>query len=101
MSGGSYDYLFSKDARDLVEHYADGDHGAMARMIARLRTLDGDDVADELVEAQLLIRAALRRVDVIVGRCAPTMKAVEWLDSCDWSEDAVAAALAEYRGLDQ
>jgi len=100
VSGGSYEYLYTKDAADLVVSWAITDHGDMARMIARLHELDGEDCAAELTEAVLILRAAVRRADTILKRCRDVMQAVEWLDSCDWGPEDVAKALRKYRGLE-
>lgn len=101
MSGGSYGYLYRKDAHELVESYCDSDDSALGRMISRLREFDADDVADELLDTQLTLRSALRRVDVVMRRCADVMHAIEWCDSSDYSADDVVEALARHRHPDE
>lgn len=93
MSGGSYEYLYTKDADDLVNSH----HAELQRMIDRLIGLGYDDVADELIQLQLSIRSYRLRAEAILRRTSGVMKAVEWVDSADWSLPRIQEAVDEYR----
>lgn len=95
MSGGSYNYLcYASDLEDLLAKRSD-----LAAMADRLNTLsDTEDVFGETEDLRLMIIAVERRVSVYLKRLAPVWKAIEWWDSCDWSEETFRKVLAEYRG---
>lgn len=95
MSGGSYNYLcHAWDLDKLLEQEHD-----LQAMAARLAGLGwAKDAARETEELLVLLRQWQVAADVRVERLKDVWKAVEWWDSCDWSEDRVRSALAEYRG---
>lgn len=94
MSGGSYNYLcHTWDLDDLVSKRHD-----LREMADRLSRLGyAPDVAAETLNLIADLNAISVRVEVALKRLTPVWKAVEWWDSCDWSEDQVHAALATYR----
>jgi hypothetical protein len=89
MSGGSYNYLCHAMRDGNLSQY----EGEMQRMAARLRELghpeaaDGTDIVLSVLDAAE--RAAMALEDV--------WHAVEWLDSNDSDEEAVAEAVEAYR----
>ena len=95
MSGGSYEYLcHSWDLGDLLAK-----RGELERMSARLAGLGwAEDAARETEELLVMLRQWQIRAETRIGRLRDVWKAVEWWDSCDWSEDRVRQALAAYRG---
>lgn len=94
MSGGSYNYLCFKDTSEILSNQDD-----LERMVERLAELGyAEDAAREADELLLMIRQFVIRCDVRLKRLNPIFKAVEWWDSCDWSEDSVKQALDKYRG---
>jgi|SRR6187402_151479 len=95
MSGGSYNYLHGADADDLLS----GKSADLARMAERLAGLDyAEDAARETEELILIVRQFRIRAEARMERLAGVWHAVEWWDSCDYSEDQVKQALAKYRG---
>jgi hypothetical protein len=94
MSGGSYNYLCDVlDLDRLLRHEHD-----LQAMAARLAGLGwAKDAARETEELLVMLRQWQVRADVRVERLREVWKAVEWWDSCDWSEDQVREALAKYR----
>lgn len=95
MSGGSYNYLCQVyDLDDLMKHEADLQ--AMAERLAGLGY--AEDAARETEELLVMLRQWRTRAEVRTKRLREVWKAVEWWDSCDWSERAVREAIAEYRG---
>lgn len=94
MSGGSYNYLYTKSPDDLIYAYQDD----LQRMIDRLIVLGYEDVARELVELRLTIAHYRVYAETIMNRLTGVMKAVEWLDSCDWGPIPLQQAVQEYRG---
>lgn len=95
MSGGSYDYLYSKDLHDLLR----SGMTELDSMIDRLSGLGyARDAAREAAELRLIIRQAETRVEAAMERLSGVFRAVEWWDSMDSREDGVVEALAKYRG---
>jgi hypothetical protein len=97
MSGGSYNYLYSKDAADL---FGDGSASVdLQEMADRLAGLSwADDAAADVHDLLAVVRVQKARVDAALRRLSGVLQAVEWWDSHDTSEDGVRQALAEYRG---
>ena len=94
MSGGSYDYLFSKDVGDLF----DNAH-TLERMARRLAEFGfAEDAAAETEETVLILRQVRIRLQTRINRLRGVWQAVEWCDSNDWSESSVKEALTKYRG---
>lgn len=93
MSGGSYNYLSSKDSQDLLT--AQSDIEAMAQRLAGLGY--ATDAARETEELLLIIRQSLIRIDTRAERLGKIWHAVEWWDSGDSDENNVKDALDKYR----
>lgn len=88
MSGGSYDYLYTKDIGEAL------DSQSLQRMADRLAGLGyANDAATETASLLELKREAEGRM----ARLKYLWEAVEWWDSCDWGEDEFREALEEYR----
>jgi len=96
MSGGSYNYLCygSDDLAELL-----GKESDLRDMADRLAGLGyAEDAARETEELLTMLRQWKTRAEVRGRRLKEVWKAVEWWDSCDWTEDQVREALAKYRG---
>lgn len=99
MSGGSYNYLGSICYDDLEELL--GKEAELRQMADRLAGLDyAQDAARETEELLVMLRQWQTRAEVRVKRLVGVWHAVEWWDSCDWSEEQVRQALAKYRSED-
>jgi hypothetical protein len=97
MSGGSFNYLCHKDAAELLQG---GTHDA-AEMGDALAVLGyAPDAAEETHALIAEVRAAEARLNASLHRLRPVWKAMEWWQSCDWSENDFKRALAEYRGTE-
>lgn len=95
MSGGSFNYLcHTWDLNDLMDKR--GDLEEMASELAGLGY--AQDAARETEELLVMLRQWEVRASVRLERLREVWKAVEWWRSCDYSEDQVREALAEYRG---
>lgn len=95
MSGGSYNYLCSKDAAELLS----GHHSDLREMADTLASLGyAKDAAVETEELLLMLRQFDIRIQTRVDRLRGVWKAVEWWKSGDWGEDDVHETLAKYRG---
>lgn len=98
MSGGSYDYLYvwADDLGELVQR-----RHHLQEMAERLSGLPY--ARDAAIETERML-AAIERLEIQVKVRGEALKdvwhAVEWWDSCDWSEERVKEALAKYRGDD-
>lgn len=86
MSGGSYEYLFTKD---LVDHYETVT--AMAERIAELGGRNSTAALDTYTVLSLM-----RAVRILAGHLENVWMAVEWYDSCDYGKEQVDEALREY-----
>lgn len=95
MSGGSYNYLCrAEDLEDLI-----GKAYYLEQMATRLTGLGyAEDAARETEELLVMLRQWQVRAEVRIRRLEGVWKAIEWWDSCDYSEAQVREALAEYRG---
>jgi hypothetical protein len=89
MSGGSFNYLYLKDAGEMA-----GDIEQLERMIEALSDLGyADDVAQgakELLDAYGLIEAKKEKLNDVFW-------AMEWWRSGDQGEDTVRKFIAKYR----
>ena len=97
MSGGSFNYLCHKDASDLLTGGL-GDAQDMGDALASLGY--AQDAAKETFALIAAVRAAQARLDAFLERLQPVWKAMEWWQSCDWGENDLKRALAEYRGVE-
>lgn len=94
MSGGSYDYLYCKEAEQLFDSPAQ-----LHFMAERLGGLGwADDAAKDAFDLLAIVTTQLVRVEAAQRRLADVFYAVEWWDSGDSGEDQVRRALAKYRG---
>jgi hypothetical protein len=95
MSGGSFNYLFCKDAPDFFGYAPRED---LERMAAALTDAgDAEDAARETEEILAIIAGTERRVDARLERLRGVWKAMEWWKSGDGGEDGLRAALTKYR----
>ena len=95
MSGGSFNYLcHTWDLNGLIDKC--GDLEAMASELSGLGY--AQDAARETEELVVMLRQWEVRATVRIERLREVWKAVEWWRSCDYGEDRVREALAEYRG---
>jgi hypothetical protein len=95
MSGGSFNYLFRKDAAELLGRLSDLEE--MADVLARLGY--APDAAEETQTLLLDSRAFLNRTNPVLERLNEVWQAVEWWQSCDSSEEKVREALQTYRDV--
>jgi|SRR5690606_26405658 len=97
MSGGSYNYLYSKSSEDLFEY---GTTETLDAMATRLIELGHVDVAKETLQLKQIIIQSKVRAEVISERLSDVWKSVEWYDSADRGIDSVDKAISKYRGED-
>lgn len=95
MSGGSYNYLFTKDPEELVSRRDD-----LEAMRNRLVELGATDVAAAVEEIAATITSYRHEVEWRMAKVADVLQAVEWLDSNDWGEDQMREAIAKYRATE-
>jgi hypothetical protein len=97
MSGGSYEYLYCKEAEDFL---SPGTQEILGRMVARLRELEVPQVADcterLLLSAQSIGRMIDRMGIQMTYPLREVWKAVEMLDSHDWGPESVDKAYRMY-----
>lgn len=94
MSGGSFEYLYRKDADDLFASTC-----TLQEMADELASLGwAEDAAADAYDLLAIVTTQKVRVDAALKRLSGVFKAVEWWRSMDWGEDRVREALAEYRG---
>lgn len=91
MSGGSYDYLYSKDAEDLVYRVPD-----LIRMRDRLIELDMKTGAEKVQKLILTVEKYRIEADARMDEMYGLMRAVEWMDSGDSGLDSVQQAYEKF-----
>jgi hypothetical protein len=93
MSGGSHDYLYVKDADDLLAM-----EDVLDRMASDLAAVGyAEDAAEETEHLLHVVRQYRVRANVTMRRLGGVWRAMEMWKSCDWSEDSIKDALREYR----
>ncbi len=96
MSGGSYNYLFTKEPEELFGWSAKDDLEDMADSLAQLGY--AEDAARETLDLLLKVRQIEVHLATRLKRLNDVWPAMEWWHSGDSSEDEVKRALARYRG---
>jgi hypothetical protein len=91
MSGGSYNYLYSKDSEDIINQIPD-----MIRMRDRLIELDMKTGAVMLQKLILSVEKYRIEADARMDEMYPLMRAVEWMDSGDSGLDSVQEAYEKF-----
>lgn len=66
-------------------------------MAETLEKLNQIDVARDMRRLSEYIKSAYNRVDVLAAQLKPIMKAVEYYEDCDISEERLKATVEEYR----
>ena len=94
MSGGSWDYLYSKDIDDLMQG---SDIELLEEMADYLNQNGYEDVAKDTRRLVEYIKSAKIRVETLFEMLSPVFKAVEWYCSGDWGKDRVGKVIEEYR----
>ena len=92
MSGGSYNYLYCKDPEEIFANVTYVDD-----MAETLVKLGYSDVASDMTRLAEYIKSAYNRISVLSQQLKPIMKAVEYYEDCDYSEENVKAAVERYR----
>ena len=87
MSGGSFDYLYSKSARGEL-----GTPEQYRRAADALRERGHVVAADQVAALAGAIETMLLVADVL----APVLYAIEWTESADWGDDQLEAAVLEW-----
>lgn len=92
MSGGSFDYLYQRKARELFVHYQD----EIKEMEKMLRKMGFDVIANDTLEILLLFEMFEKEVDRRVSELSEVWKAVEWYSSGDWGGEKLIKVAKEY-----
>ncbi|MET8648426.1 hypothetical protein [Nocardia aurea] len=92
MSGGSYNYLCTRQPGDLLGCREDLEHARDS-----LSSLDADDVAQVLTDIIALTQDYQTAVESKMDSVHRVLYELEWWHSNDHSEEDFRAALAEYR----
>jgi hypothetical protein len=93
MSGGSFNYVYSKllgDGADVAQSLPD-----LRDMEQRLRDLGKHEAANEILRGIIRIETAINRLTVVGSHLAPLAKAAEWWQSHDTGEDDFDAVFRE------
>lgn len=97
MSGGSYNYLYSREAESL--HADDPD---LLHAIERLSEIDyAADVAAAVTTLAATLAENRNAVQAQMDTLSGVLRALEWWDSCDTDEDGFQRALVKYREAGQ
>lgn len=94
MSGGSWDYLYSKDIDELMNGSSTE---LLQDMADRLNSAGFEDVAKDTQRLVEYIKSASIRIETLFETLSPVFKAVEWFDSGDWGEETLNNEILKYR----
>lgn len=94
MSGGSWDYLYSKDIDELMNGSSTE---LLQDMADRLNSAGFEDVAKDTQRLVEYIKSASIRIETLFKVLSPVFKAVEWFDSGDWGEETLNNEVLKYR----
>lgn len=94
MSGGSWNYLYTKEIDDLMQY---SNIETLEEMADYLNQNRYEDVAKDTRRLVEYIKSAKIRVGTLFEILGPVFKAVEWYCSGDWGKDRVGRAIEEYR----
>lgn len=97
MSGGSFEYLYRREAYELLSEFQ---FEMVESMALELAKADGGDAAIatwELIGALKTIKRTLIDLDVSTEALREVWHAMEWWQSNDIGEDGFEKALATYR----
>lgn len=92
MSGGSYDYLYCKDASELFNEV-----GNLELMCNFLVINNYHDVALDMRRLIEYIKTSENRITVLSEQLRDVMKAVEYYESCDYGRDDLERYIENYR----
>lgn len=88
MSGGSYNYLYSREL---------GDGGTVDDLRRAQRRLKELGYADDAAESVAVVLRMLEDAEQKKATLDDVLQALEWWDSNDWSEDQFREALGKFR----
>lgn len=94
MSGGSWNYLYSKEIDDLMNGSSTE---LLQDMVDRLNSAGFKDVAKDTQRLVEYIKLASIRIETLFETLSPVFKAVEWFDSGDWGEETLNNEILKYR----
>lgn len=94
MSGGSWNYLYSKEIDDLMNGPSTE---LLQDMVDRLNSAGFKDVAKDTQRLVEYIKLASIRIETLFETLSPVFKAVEWFDSGDWGEETLNNEILKYR----
>ena len=94
MSGGSFNYIYCRDAEKLFDSRSIADLASIEEILLQHNEMDVAKDVRRLIE---YIKSARNRVEVLHQQLAPVLKAAEWFEDCDVSEDSMRRAIEKYR----
>lgn len=94
MSGGSFNYIYCRDAENLFDGSSIADLASIEEILLQHNEIDVAKDVRRLIE---YIKSARNRVGVLHQQLAPVLKAVEWCESCDISDEDLAKKIEKYR----
>lgn len=94
MSGGSYNYLFTKEPYELLEYH---NIERIEEMADRLMQSGYEDVARDMQRLAEYCKSAYLRIGVLSEELSDVMQAIEWYVSGDSGEGSIKYAVEKYR----
>lgn len=82
MSGGRYEYLFLKEAPELLTRL-----DLLREMEADLRARGQTNAADRVQEFLQALEVIKQQAETLTARMKDALHAAEWYGSFDWGED--------------
>lgn len=94
MSGGSLNYLYSKEPEELLDSVKD-----LEAVEFVLRALDADDIALDVRHMIDYLELTYTEISALSEKFKNIFHAVEWFESADYGRDDVDKAIKKYREL--
>lgn len=93
MSGGSLEYLYSRDVTFIIENLQ-----YLEKAAQKLTELDAEDVAKEIEDLICYSKQFKRRFETRWNRVKDIIHVIEWIIDCDFSPEQLKEPLMKYRG---
>lgn len=92
MSGGSFNYLYSKEIDDLMNNTSD-----LEEMRDYLISYGYEDIAKDIQRLIEYIKSAECVIGTLKDMLEPVFHAVEWYESGDYGKERMIEVLEKYR----
>lgn len=97
MSGGSYNYLYTKDAEDLLQYSYLEELKYMKEALEGYNANDAAVYTQEIINMLNNVNELLEQIDKKKSKIDQLWRAVEWKESSDAGQDYIDRELIKFR----